>query len=281
MQVWPGNAYPLGATYDGAGTNFALFSGVAERVQLCLFDSDGVETCVDINEQDAMVWHVYLPGVEPGQRYGYRVHGPYDPASGARCNPNKLLLDPYAKAIDGRFDWDQSLFSYNFGDPESRNDDDSAAHMPKSVVINPYFDWGVDRPPKRQYAESVIYEAHIKGLTETHPDIPEEIRGTYAAIGHPVMISHLKNLGITAIELMPVHHFANDSTLLDKGLSNYWGYNTIGFFAPDSKYSSSTTPGGQVQNSRRWCATCTSRASRSSSTWSTTTPPRAITWARR
>jgi isoamylase len=247
MQVWPGNAYPLGATYDGAGTNFALFSGVAERVQLCLFDSDGVETCVDINEQDAMVWHVYLPGVEPGQRYGYRVHGPYDPASGARCNPNKLLLDPYAKAIDGRFDWDQSLFSYNFGDPESRNDDDSAAHMPKSVVINPYFDWGVDRPPKRQYAESVIYEAHIKGLTETHPDIPEEIRGTYAAIGHPVMISHLKNLGITAIELMPVHHFANDSTLLDKGLSNYWGYNTIGFFAPDSKYSSSTTPGGQVQ----------------------------------
>jgi isoamylase len=250
MQVWPGNAYPLGATYDGTGTNFALFSGVAERVELCLFtvDSTGeTETRVELSEQDGMVWHAFLPGIEPGQRYGYRVHGPDDPTNGQRCNPNKLLLDPYAKAIDGKFEWDQSLFGYNFGDPHSHNDDDSAAHMPKCVVVNPYFDWGVDRPPKRQYAESVIYEAHVKGLTQLHPDIPEEIRGTYAAIAHPVMIEHLRTIGATAIELMPVHHFANDSTLLDKGLSNYWGYNTIGFFAPDSKYSSSVSPGGQVQ----------------------------------
>jgi isoamylase len=247
MQLWPGKAYPLGASYDGSGTNFALFSEVAERVELCLFDADGTETKVDLPEVDGFVWHCFLPGVEPGQRYGYRVHGPYDPSHGHRCNPNKLLLDPYSKAIDGIFDWDQSLFSYNFGDPDSRNDDDSAAHMPKSVVISPFFDWGVDRPPRREYADSVIYEAHVKGLTKTHPEIPEEIRGTYAAIAHPVIIEHLKSLGVTAIELMPVHHFANDSTLIDKGLSNYWGYNTIGFFAPDPKYTASSTPGGQVQ----------------------------------
>ncbi|SOD73274.1 isoamylase [Jatrophihabitans sp. GAS493] len=247
VQVWPGKAFPLGATYDGSGTNFALFSEVAERVQLCLFDADGNETCVDLPEIDGFVWHGFLPAIEPGQRYGYRVHGPYEPANGHRCNPAKLLLDPYAKAIDGSFEWDQSLFSYNFGDPQSRNDDDSAAHMPKSVVINPYFDWGTDRPPKHGYADSVIYEAHVKGLTQLHPDIPEEIRGTYAAIAHPAIIDHLTRLGVTAIELMPVHHFANDSTLVDKGLSNYWGYNTIGFFAPDHKYTSSRSAGGQVQ----------------------------------
>ncbi len=246
-EVWPGKAYPLGASYDGFGTNFAVFSEVAERVELCLFDTEGAETRVAMPEVDGFVWHCYLPNIEPGQCYGYRVHGPHDPAQGQRCNPNKLLLDPYAKAIDGHFDWDQSLFGYNFGEPDSRNDDDSAAQMPKSVVINPYFDWGVDRPPQREYADSVIYEAHVKGLTELHPDIPEGQRGTYSAIAHPVIIDHLKALGATAIELMPVHHFANDSTLIDKGLSNYWGYNTIGFFAPDSKYSASTTPGGQVQ----------------------------------
>ncbi|CAN5687571.1 glycogen debranching protein GlgX [soil metagenome] len=247
-EVWPGKAYPLGATYDGSGTNFAVFSEVAEKVELCLFDADGVETRVTLPEVDGFVWHGFLPNVESGQRYGYRVHGPYDPAAGHRCNANKLLLDPYSKAIDGTFDWDQSLFSYNFGDPDSRNDDDSAASMPKSVVINPYFDWGVDRPPQREYADSIIYEAHVKGLTETHPDIPEQSRGTYAGIAHPAIIEHLKTVGATAIELMPVHHFANDSTLIDKGLSNYWGYNTIGFFAPDAKYStSSATPGNQVQ----------------------------------
>ncbi|MCV7194405.1 glycogen debranching protein GlgX [Mycolicibacterium brumae] len=250
-EVWPGKAYPLGATYDGSGTNFALFSEVAEKVELCLFDDDGkgglTETRVTLPEVDGFVWHAFLPRIAAGQRYGYRVHGPYDPAAGHRCNPNKLLLDPYAKAIDGRFAWDQSVFGYNFGDPDSRNDDDSAASMPKSVVINPYFDWGVDRPPQREYNDSVIYEAHVKGLTMTHPDIPEQIRGTYAAIAHPAIIEHLKSLGVTALELMPVHHFANDSTLIERGLSNYWGYNTIGFFAPDYIYTSTSTPGAQVQ----------------------------------
>ena len=246
-EVWPGRAYPLGASYDGSGTNFSLFSEVAERIELCLFDADGAETRIVLPEVDGFVWHGFLPNIEPGQRYGYRVHGPYDPGAGQRCNPNKLLLDPYSKAIDGTFDWNQSLFGYNFGDPDSRNDDDSAASMPKAVVISPFFDWGVDRAPRRGYAKTVIYEAHVKGLTQTHPDIPEASRGTYSAIAHPVVIDHLKSLGATAIELMPVHHFANDVTLIDKGLSNYWGYNTIGFLAPDSKYSSSATPGGQVQ----------------------------------
>ncbi|CDO87468.1 glycogen debranching enzyme [Mycobacterium triplex] len=246
-ELWPGKAYPLGATYDGAGTNFALFSEVAERVELCLFDADGAETRITLPEVDYFVWHGYIPAIEPGQRYGYRVYGPYQPAEGLRCNPNKLLLDPYSKAIDGTFDWNQALFSYDFNEPDSRNDEDSAPSMPKSVVINPYFDWGNDRPPSREYADTVIYEAHVKGLTQTHPDIPEQIRGTYGAVAHPVIIEHLKSLGVTAIELMPVHHFANDSTLVERGLSNYWGYNTIGFLAPDFKYSTGTSPGVQVQ----------------------------------
>ncbi|RDH74388.1 glycogen debranching enzyme GlgX [Mycolicibacterium moriokaense] len=245
--MWPGKAYPLGATFDGSGTNFALFSEAAERVELCLFDADGAETRVTLPEVDGFVWHGFIPNIQPGQHYGYRVHGPSDPATGSRCNPNKLVLDPYAKAIDGNISWDQSVFGYNFGDPDSRNDDDSAASMPKCVVINPYFDWGVDRPPNHQYADTVIYEAHVKGLTQTHPDIPENIRGTYAAVSHPAIIEHLKSLSVNAIELMPVHHFANDSTLIEKGLTNYWGYNTVGFFAPDSKYSSNLNPGGQVQ----------------------------------
>jgi isoamylase len=247
MELWPGTGYPLGATYDGSGTNFALFSEVAERVELCLFDANGVETRVHLPEVDGFVWHAFLPGIEPGQRYGYRVHGPYDPGKGLRCNPAKLLLDPYAKAIDGRIDWHESLFGYNFGDPDSRNDEDSAAHMSKSVVINPFFDWGVDRPPRHAYADSVIYEAHVKGMTQRHPEIPKALRGTYAGIAHPVIIDHLRELGVTAIELMPVHHFVNDKFLVDKGLSNYWGYNTIGFLAPDIKYTSSHSPGSQVQ----------------------------------
>ncbi|WP_353355633.1 glycogen debranching protein GlgX [Mycobacterium sp.] len=246
-EIWPGKAYPLGATYDGSGTNFAVFSEAAEQVELCLFDVDGAETRVTLPEVDGFVWHGFIPNIEPGQRYGYRVYGHNDPAAGQRCNPNKLLIDPYAKAIDGTFEWNQSLFGYNFGDPDSRNNDDSAARMPKSVVINPYFDWGVDRPPGHEYADTVIYEAHVKGLTQTHQEIPEQIRGTYAAVAHPVIIEHMKSLGVNAIELMPVHHFVNDSTLVDKGLTNYWGYNTIGFFAPEPKYSSSATPGGQVQ----------------------------------
>jgi isoamylase len=246
LERWPGTAHPLGATYDGSGTNFAIFSEVAERIELCLFAEDGTETKVELIEVDGFVWHAFLPEVQPGQRYGYRVYGPYEPAAGHRCNPSKLLLDPYTRAIDGNFEWDQSLFGYSFGDPDSRNDEDSAPHMPKSVVINPYFDWGVDRPPRHAYADTVIYEAHVKGLTQTHPAIPPRLRGTYAAIAHPAIIEHLQRLGITAIELMPVHHFANDSMLLERGLSNYWGYNSIGFFAPDFKYGSSTVPGGQV-----------------------------------
>lgn len=247
MQIWPGRPYPLGATFDGAGTNFALFSEVAERVELCLIDPDGTEQRIDLPEVDAFVWHGYLPSVQPGQRYGFRVHGPYDPASGKRCNPAKLLLDPYAKAIDGQVDGHQSLFSYDFGDPDSFNTDDSLGHTMTSVVINPYFDWGHDRPPMHEYHASVIYEAHVKGMTMQHPGVPEEIRGTYAGMAHPAMIEHLSTLGVTAVELMPVHQFVNDSTLQEKGLSNYWGYNTIGFFAPHNGYASSATPGAQVQ----------------------------------
>ncbi|QLD12130.1 glycogen debranching protein GlgX [Microbacterium oleivorans] len=247
MQVWPGSAYPLGATFDGNGTNFALFSEGAEKVELCLFDEDGTETCVDLRDVDAYVWHAYLPNVQPGQRYGYRVHGPNDPASGKRFNPSKLLLDPYAKAVEGQIDWGQPVFGYDFGDPDSFNEEDSAAHMMKGVVINPFFDWAGDRLPKIPYAESVIYEAHVKGLTQLHPDIPEDIRGSYAGIAHPAVIEHLKKIGVTALELMPVHQFVNDSTLQEKGLSNYWGYNTIAFFAPQNTYSSTDGHGQQVQ----------------------------------
>ena len=247
MEIWPGAAYPLGATYDGSGTNFAVFSEVAERVELCLFDADGTEERYVLPEVDGFVWHCFVPGLEPGQRYGYRVHGPHDPGRGQRCNPHKLLLDPYAKAIDGTIEWDESLFGYHFGDENSVNDDDSASHMPKCVVINPFFDWGMDRPPRTRYADSVIYETHVKGMTQLHPELPDNLRGTYAGMAHPVIIEHLTRLGVTAVELMPVHHFVNDSFLVDKGLANYWGYNTIGFFAPDHKYTSSTNPGGQVQ----------------------------------
>lgn len=247
MEIWPGHAYPLGATYDGTGTNFALFSSVAERVELCLYDDDGVETRCELTERDAHVWHGYFPSVSPGQRYGYRVYGPYDPARGHRCDPSKLLLDPYAKAIEGQVISNQALYSYNWDDPTERNEEDSAEHTMKSVVINPFFDWGHDRPPQHEYHDTVIYEAHVKGLTKLHPDIPERLRGTYAGIAHPAMIEHLTELGVTAIELMPVHQFVNDTVLQDKGLSNYWGYNTIGFFAPHNAYAATGQRGEQVR----------------------------------
>ena len=247
MQVWPGSPYPLGATYDGRGTNFAIFSEVAERVELCLFDEVHIEERIELAEVDAHVWHCYLPQVEPGQCYGYRVHGPYDPANGLRCNPNKLLLDPYAKATEGRLAWGQSLFGYDFGDENSRNDDDSADRMVYSVVINPFFDWTGDHRLNTPYNESLIYEAHVKGLTELHPGLPQEQRGTYAGLAHPAVVKHLKELGVTAVELMPVHQFLHDGHLLEAGLSNYWGYNSIGYFAPHAEYSSSTDLGGQVQ----------------------------------
>ncbi len=250
MELWPGHPYPLGATYDGAGTNFALFSEVADGVELCLIDDEGKESRVELNEVDGFVWHGYLPGVGPGQRYGYRVSGPYAPEQGHRCNPNKLLLDPYAKAIEGQIDGDESLFSYRFDDPDGkngRNDEDSIGHTMLSIVVNPFFDWANDRPPRREYHETVIYEAHVRGLTMTHPGIPEDIRGSYAAIAHPSIIEHLVSLGVTAIELMPVHQFVQDTTLAAKGLSNYWGYNTIGFFAPHNAYSATGQRGQQVQ----------------------------------
>ena len=246
MQIWPGQPYPLGATFDGTGTNFAIYSSVAERVELILLDSSDAQTVVDMREVDASVWHCYLPGIAPGQRYGYRVHGPYEPHNGLRCDPSKLLLDPYAKAISGQITNDQSLFSYDFEDPSKRKELDSLRHTMTSVVINPYFDWGHDRPPNHEYNETIIYEAHVRGMTMLHPDVPKNLRGTYMGLCHPSVIKHLKDLGITAIELMPCHQFVNDPSLQDKGLTNYWGYNTIGFFAPHNGYSSTKSPYGQA-----------------------------------
>jgi isoamylase len=251
MQVWPGTPYPLGATWDGAGTNFALFSEVAERVELCLFDPDAsgrytAETRVAVTEVDGLVWHCYLPGVQPGQHYGYRVHGPYQPERGHRCNPAKLLLDPYGKAVDGEVSWHQAVYSYQHGNPWALNTDDSAPYMPRNVVINPYFDWGDDRPPRTPYHETLIYEAHVRGLTMRHPDVPAQVRGSYAGLAHPAVIEHLTRLGVTAVELMPVHQSVAEPALVRRGLTNYWGYNTIAFLAPDNRYSSSGTPYGQV-----------------------------------
>ena len=250
-QIWPGSGYPLGAAYDGAGTNFAIFSEVADRVELCLLDDQGIEERVRLTEVDASVHHAYLPGISPGQRYGFRVYGPFDPAGGSRCNPNKLLLDPYARAIEGEVRWDEALFGYHFGRPDARNDADSAPYAMRSVVVNPYFDWdggaGHEQRPRTPYHESVIYEAHVKGLTMRHPGVPEELRGTYAGLGHPAIIEHLRSLGVTAVELMPVHQFVHDERLVSASLRNYWGYNTIGFFAPHNGYSASGQRGEQVQ----------------------------------
>lgn len=250
--TYPGKPYPLGATWDGEGVNFTLYADNATGVELCLFDSPESQTeskKIKLYERSHQVWHVYLPGVKPGQLYGYRVHGPYEPQNGHRFNPNKLLLDPYAKAIAGVIDWHDSLFAYEVGSEQedlSYSEEDSAPYIPKSVVIDNNFDWGDDAPPRTPYHQSVIYEAHVRGLTMQHPEIPEDIRGSYAAIAHPAIIKHLQDLGITAIELMPIHQFVNDRYLVEKGLRNYWGYNSIGFFAPDVRYSSSGVTGGQV-----------------------------------
>ncbi len=247
MQNWPGASYPLGATFDGSGTNFAIFSEGADRVELCLFSQRGKETRVELTDVDAYVWHTYIPNVSPGQRYAFRVHGEYDPASGKRFNPAKLLPDPYAKAIEGQVTWGQEVYGFTLGDPDSRNDDDSAGRTMLGVVVNPFFDWGGDRSPRTPYASSIIYEAHVKGMTALHPGVPEELRGTYGGIAHPAIIDHLKKLGVTAIELMPVHQFVDDETLQRKGLSNYWGYNSIAFFAPQNTYSATGDRGEQVQ----------------------------------
>jgi isoamylase len=248
MRVWPGTAYPLGAVWDGSGTNFAIFSEVAELVELCLFDADGAETRIALSEVDGFVWHCYLPHVEPGQRYGFRVHGPYDLRRGHRCNAAKLLLDPYGKAIDGEVTSNPALFSYVRGgsDPAVLNTDDSAPFMPRNVVINPYFDWAGDQQLRTPYHETLIYEAHVRGLTLRHPGVPEELRGSYAGLASPAIIEHLQRLGVTAIELMPVHQSVPEPILGERGLTNYWGYNTIGFFAPHQGYGSSAAAHGHV-----------------------------------
>ncbi len=243
MRVWPGRPRPMGASYDGFGTNFALFSEVATRVQLCLFDEVGEEHRVDLPERHGFVWHGYLPDVSPGQRYGFRVHGPYDPGGGARCNPAKLLLDPYAKMITGHVCWGQEVFGYTFGDPDGPpNRADSAACMPRCVVVNPFFDWQNDARPETPLQDSVIYEAHVKGLTMRHPEVPDRLRGTYAGLTHPAVLDHLRRLGVTAIELMPVHHLVHDHHLLERGLRNYWGYNSIGYLAPHAGYAATDAP---------------------------------------
>jgi isoamylase len=251
--IWPGTAYPLGATYDGAGTNFSLFSEVAVKVELCLIGKDGTEKRVNLDEVDGYVWHAYLPTVTPGQRYGFRVYGPWAPEAGHRCDPSKLLLDPYGKSFHGEFDFTQALFSYDLAvakdDPTATGTPpmvDSLGHTMTSVVINPFFNWGSDRGPNTPYHETVIYEAHVKGMTQTHPGIPEDQRGTYAGLCHPVIIEHLKSLNVTAIELMPVHQFMHDHRLVDLGLRNYWGYNTFGFFAPHYQYAANQSAGGAV-----------------------------------
>lgn len=246
MDIWPGHAYPLGAMYDGNGTNFAVYSSIADRIELCLLDEDRHETTVELTEVDYDQWHAYLPGIGPGQRYGYRIHGPYAPDEGHRCDPSKLLLDPYAKAIEGQINNSNSVFSYDFNDPSQPNHDDSVHDTMLSVVVDESFDWGDDRRPNYGYSQTIIYEAHVRGMTMLHPDVPEELRGTYAGIAHPAIIKHLQDLGITSIELMPIHQFVNDPSLQARDLSNYWGYNTIGFFAPHNAYSSSGQLGGQV-----------------------------------
>ena len=246
METRPGKAYPLGATFDGTGTNFAIYSSVATSVTLCLLDDDLNEMRIPMTEVDAYVWHVYVPQVRAGQLYGYRIDGPSDPQNGLRCDPSKLLLDPYAKAIEGQLKDSLDLLSYQVDDPLTLKGGDSADATMHSVVVNPFFDWEGDHSPGHDYSESIIYEAHIKGMTMRHPDIPEELRGTYAGMAHPAIIEHLTKLGITTVELMPIQQFTNDTTLQAKGLSNYWGYNTIGYFAPHNGYAATKDPGAQV-----------------------------------
>ncbi|HET7519963.1 MAG TPA: glycogen debranching protein GlgX [Candidatus Limnocylindria bacterium] len=248
-RVWRGNPYPLGATWDGAGVNFAIFSENARGVELCLFDADDRETRIRLTEQTDQVWHAYLPDVRPGQRYGYRVHGPYNPAQGHRFNARKLLMDPYAKRIDGPIDWSDRLFGYHVGGEDDQPDErDSAPNVPKCVVVDPAFVWSDDRPLKTPWEQTVIYEAHVKGFTALHPEVPDELRGTYAGLASPAVVDHLTSLGVTALELLPVHQHVNDRHLVERGLTNYWGYNTIGFFAPESRYAATDDPVGEFKS---------------------------------
>jgi glycogen operon protein len=243
MRVWPGAPYPQGATWDGEGTNFSLFSEHATRVELCLFDrSDaGTETDrIELVERTDKIWHCYLPDARPGQLYGFRVHGPYDPERGHRFNPHKLLIDPFAKALSGTVQWSDTLFGYTIGDLKedlSFDTRDSASSLPKCVVIDQAFSWGNDRPPRVPWNQTVIYESHVKGMTIRHPDVPEHLRGTYLGLATDPIIDHLRSLNVTTLELMPIHHFVWERRLVERGLTNYWGYNSIGFFAPDVRYA--------------------------------------------
>lgn len=249
MKVLPGAPHPLGATWDGDGVNFALYSENATRVELCLFGDDGAESCVPLRDRTAFVWHAYVPGVAPGQRYGYRVHGAYDPARGLRFNPEVVLLDPYARAIDGAERWEAGCFAYEPGDPDGdlRRAESPQLGAPRAVVIDPEFDWEGDEAPRTPLHRSVIYEAHVKGLTMRHPAVPEALRGTYEGVAHPAVVSYLRDLGVTALELMPIHAFVDDRFLIEKRLRNYWGYNTIGFFAPDVRYRAGAEVGAEVR----------------------------------
>jgi isoamylase len=248
-KVCPGKPYPLGATYDGTGTNFSIFSEAAEKVELCLFDEEGKETRLVLPEMTALCWHGLVSGVEPGQRYGYRVHGPWAPERGQLCNPAKLLLDPYAKAIEGRVNWKEAVFPYHFKEPGGGpNEEDSAPFVPRSVVISPSFDWQEDHPPRHSLHETVIYEVHVKGVTARHPHVPPELRGKYTGLAHAAMIDYFRNLGVTAVELMPVHQLIHDARLVEGGLRNYWGYNSIGYLAPHNEYSSRGESGQQVRD---------------------------------
>jgi isoamylase len=246
----PVSAAPLGAHLDGRGATFALFSSVAEQVELCLFDADGTEMRLGLQQGEGYVWQGFLPGVRAGQRYGYRVHGPWSPAAGSRCNPAKLLLDPYARAIAGEVDWHPAVYGHAPDDPSVPDGRDSAPFVPRSVLVGSGFDWGDDTPPGRSMADSIFYEVHVKGFTKMHPDVPEELRGTYGGVAHPAAIAHLQRLGVTAVELLPVHQFVHDAQLVQRGLRNYWGYQSIGYFAPHSGYATGDD-GGQVDEFRR------------------------------
>ncbi|MEY4551635.1 MAG: glycogen debranching enzyme GlgX, partial [Pseudomonadota bacterium] len=252
MLILPGLPYPLGATWDGNGVNFALYTENAEHVELCLFDEDDSETRVVLSHQTAFVWHGFVPELRPGQRYGYRVYGPYDPARGLRFNPNVVLLDPYAKAVSGPEEWRRGCFAYDVVSGDDLHPQKTPAlGAPRAVVIDPHFDWEGDTPPRTPLHKSVIYETHVRGFTMRHPDVPEQLRGTYAALATPAVIKHLRDLGVTAVELMPIHAFVDDQHLLDRGLRNYWGYNSIGFFAPDVRYKSRPEPGSEVSDFKR------------------------------
>jgi isoamylase len=254
-EVWPGRPFPLGATWDGPGTNFSIFSENADGVELCLFDEAGHESRVELDLRHAHVWHCYVPGIGPGQRYGYRVRGRYAPAEGHRFNPDKLLIDPYAKSIEGTVDWaaDPNILPYvvgDAGDEEAdleRDDEDDSAVVPKSIVIDESFDWEGDVRPNIPFADTIIYETHVRGFTMTRPDVREELRGTYAGLASEPALEYLRDLGVTAVELLPVHHICDEAFLHEHGLTNYWGYSTIGYFAPHSEYAATGRRGEQVR----------------------------------